>query len=111
MAGNLLSFQTDVEKLLQDKPDGTDWHKEYMWFTEQLKNLQHERQIHLFVTLTVGLVCLMSCFVTIFRPMLMLVALDLLFMVLFTCYILHYRKLENTTQAWYGLQKALKELL
>lgn len=68
----------------------------------RLSYLQHERLLHLLVTLTVGLAALVTCITTLLLPLLTLYLLDGVLLVLFAAYLVHYRKLENTAQEWYG---------
>lgn len=111
MIGDLLSIQNDIEQLIKDKPKDTSWRREYRWFNQQIKNLQHEREMHLYVTLTMGIAGLLSTFVTIFYPIILMLALVGILFIMFIAYLIHYRKLENTVQYWYSLQKKLKEML
>jgi hypothetical protein len=71
--------------------------------------IQHERLIHLLVTIFVGSVMTTSSFIVIVTKQLelLIIAVPLLF--LFTAYILHYRYLENTTQSWYLLEEEIKK--
>ncbi len=105
MIDSLISFQKKIEQEISDNT--IDISAKKYQFEQNLKNLQHEREMHLYVTLTVGLAALISCFVTIFKPMLPLFILDILFCGLFIAYIFHYRSLENRTQHWYELQNKL----
>lgn len=92
-----LSKKGSVEKL----DEWIEYHK------IQIEHLQHERTIHLFVTLNFGIFFLMSilAFLIIHTPDLILLAG--LFFVLLVPYIFHYYFLENTTQRWYGFEKML----
>jgi Ca2+/Na+ antiporter len=69
-----------------------------------LKRIQHERIIHLIVTVFVGM-CLMIVFLAaIITTNIYLGILSLILLLLFTAYIFHYRHLENMTQSWYILE-------
>ena len=109
MPSDFLSYQKEIETLLAGHPPKTNWKKHYHFFKLQLRNLQHERLIHLLVTLTVGLATLISCLslTQYFSPVILLLTLILL--PLFGAYIFHYRQLENTTQYWYRLLRQLRD--
>lgn len=68
----------------------------------QIGFLQHERLIHLWVTLAFALFLIMALVVTWLFPTTLLFVLDVILLVVILCYILHYYKLENTVQRWYG---------
>jgi len=109
MIKGLLQSQKDVERMLKDEDLQTNWSQETDWFNKQIQHLQHERLIHLLVTLTVGVAGLISCFYSFVNPIVPIFILDIIFMVLFVSYIFHYRFLENTTQKWYTLLKEMKK--
>ena len=73
----------------------------------QIQFFQHERLIHLLVTLLFALLFVgTTLFFTVY-PTLPLLVLDLLFLVLLVPYIRHYYILENGTQRLYHLQDKL----
>ena len=76
-----------------------------------IAKIQHERLIHLLVTLFVGLVVTVSFLVVVVtqKPELLLFGVPLL--LLFLGYLFHYRFLENVTQNWYLLEDQIKEKL
>lgn len=75
----------------------------------QIQFFQHERLIHLLVTLLFALLFVgTTLFFTVY-PTLPLLVLDLLFLVLLVPYIRHYYILENGTQRLYHLQDKLWE--
>jgi len=79
--------------------------KEELWeyHKEKIREFQHERLIHLLVTLTVGMALLLSVFATflIHKPMLYII--DGIFFLLFIPYLFHYRGLENGVQRLYKI--------
>jgi len=109
MLDDMIKYQKDLEKLLDENSTGTDWKKELKFFKTRLLHLQIERLIHLLVTLTVGLAALASCCMTVIYKSNLFGVLDVILIVLFFAYILHYRKLENTTQGWYSTLDKIKE--
>jgi len=109
MIKKLLQSQEDIEQLLKNDSAQTNWSQEIDWFNKQLKHLQHERLIHLIVTLAVGIASIISFSTTLFHPIVPIFFLDFILISLFTAYIFHYRKLENTTQYWYSILKKIKK--
>lgn len=108
MLEEMIGYKKRVENLLTDRKN-VDWKKELRMFKTKLIHLQIERIIHLLVTLAVGLSTLITCIATVIYPSFLFAALDLIFIILFLFYILHYRKLENTIQSFYKLLDNLKK--
>jgi len=69
----------------------------------KLSFLQHERLIHLLVTLAIALFTVLFFLAAILTGSCSFLLPDLLLGCLLVAYLFHYRKLENTTQRWYGL--------
>jgi hypothetical protein len=69
--------------------------------------MQHERLIHLIVTVTVAVILIMAFGITLAGDgstyLFYAVALDGILMILFGFYIVHYYQLENGVQRWYRL--------
>lgn len=111
MLREMLAYQREIEKLIVENSDKTNWKKEYKFFEIQLKNFQHERLIHLLVTLAVGVATLISCLFLSVNFSWPILGLNLILLPLFMAYIFHYRRLENTTQSWYLLLRKLRQKL
>ena len=67
----------------------------------QIGFFQHERFIHLIVTVTFAMLTVISLFAALFGDQISLFALPLLLMVLLVPYINHYYLLENSVQKMY----------
>ena len=67
----------------------------------QIGFFQHERFIHLVVTVTFAMLTVISLFAAFFGDQISLFALPLLLMVLLVPYINHYYLLENSVQKMY----------
>jgi hypothetical protein len=76
---------------------------------QQTGRMQHERLIHLLVTLSIGLFLLISIGLSLFRPGPGLAVLSALFLVLETAYVIHYFRLENGVQRWYKLGNRIRK--
>jgi hypothetical protein len=109
MLENMIIYSNKLKKLIDDNPVNTNWQKELEFFETKLLHLQLERFIHLIVTMTVGIALLIVSYMSLLFLTLPLFILDGILMILFFAYILHYRKLENTTQTLYPLLDALKK--
>ncbi len=105
----MVDYQRDIEALLMGNIKGIDWEKEYKFFKIQLKNLQHERLIHLLVTLGVGLATLISALVLSIKYFFPTLLICGILLPLFMAYVFYYFKLENITQHWYLILKELRE--
>ena len=97
-------YMTDILK----KPH-TPLETENMLFYHEtkLRHFQHERLIHLLVTLTIGICLLLTSIATLLIPSLMLFIITGLLLVLFLPYIIHYRTLENGVQKLYQFTDTL----
>ncbi|MBN1127963.1 MAG: hypothetical protein JXA71_03195 [Chitinispirillaceae bacterium] len=63
--------------------------------------IQHERLIHLIVTIGFGVFLLITMAIALVKPSLLVLLLMGLFLVLLVPYVIHYFFLENTVQRWY----------
>ena len=92
-----------VDSLLMDKRKRSpeEWSKILEEHLTQIGFFQHERLIHLIVTVTFAILTLMSFVASLVVGMPALLALTLLFVVLLIPYIMHYYTLENEVQKMY----------
>ena len=104
-------YDIKIRQLLSAKPYHTDWKRVLENHKNMIAKIQHERLIHLLVTIFVGTIMSASAFVIIVtqKPDLLIFGIPLLF--LFIGYLFHYRFLENTTQSWYELEEEIKNHL
>jgi len=80
-----------------------EWEEIYKVHQTKIQHLQHERLIHLLVTLFMALFWLISLYITISFPRVESALLNFLLLGLLIPYIFHYRKLENGVQNLYKL--------
>ena len=73
----------------------------------QIGFFQHERLIHLIVTVTFAILTMMAILPSLFYPELPLFILCLLLLVLLIPYIRHYYILENSIQKMYALYDSM----
>lgn len=100
MEKRILNYRRYIDELLQK--DNPDWDEVIREHLIQVSFFQHERLIHLIVTVTFAIleVIVIGLCVTAFSPGLGLLALALL--VLLIPYIRHYYILENEVQKMYA---------
>lgn len=102
------SYDLKIRKILTEKNPETKWEHILEYHQTMLARIQHERLIHLLVTIFVGLVMSIASFVTIVTKTTSLMILCIPLILLFLGYLFHYRFLENTTQRWYVLEDQIK---
>jgi len=94
------------------KTDNMDELSQLMDFhLRQISFMQHERMIHLIVTMFVALFSILSFGLLYVAPSIPTGLLSLLFIVLTGAYILHYFRLENGVQRWYHIANEINRLL
>ena len=98
----LKAYRDKIQALLDANDSEVDWEAVRREHLVQVSIFQHERLIHLLVTLAFALMELVSAVVTILFPQLFTAALTVLFLVLLVPYIVHYYHLENGTQGLYA---------
>ena len=93
-----------VDSLLADKRRRSkeEWSEILEEHLTRIGFFQHERLIHLIVTVTFALMTLISMIASVAICMPLLLVLSLLFLVLLVPYIFHYYTLENEVQKMYA---------
>ena len=97
-----------VRASLSAERSGIDWAGLARVHAVQLGYMQHERLIHLLVTLSVALFALLTLLFFIVHPTVAVGVLVLLLLVLFVPYVVHYFRLENGVQRWYDLANEIE---
>jgi hypothetical protein len=105
------TYDSEIKKLLSDRNSKTNWKNIFENHKSMIAKIQHERLIHLLVTIFVGAVMCSSAFITIVTKEQGLLIFFVPTTLLFIGYIFHYRFLENTTQNWYLLEEEIKKAL
>ncbi len=88
------------QKLLADDP-AEDWEALREMHLQRIEFMQHERLIHLLVTLSFAIMLIICLGIAFMRQDLMVLVLMLLLLSLLIPYIYHYFTLENGVQRWY----------
>lgn len=109
MEERLKTYLTYAEKAVEEGMDGADREQLRKEMLVQIRFFQHERLIHLIVTITFAILTLLSligCFLVENKWMLVL---TMLFIMLLIPYIRHYYLLENGVQKLYTYYDKLAE--
>ena len=107
IARYMKEHETFVKNHLHAGERGCDLHELKKNHERIIGYIQHERLIHLMVTLSIGAFLLISVAVALLRPCLQMFLLIGLFFVLLVPYLFHYHFLENTLQRWYVLTEEI----
>ena len=107
MKKRILDYRNRVDEIIdnlnknnkKNENENIDWiMKEHL---QQIAFFQHERLIHLIVTITFALITVLSLGIFLLTDNIVLIALILLELVLLVPYIMHYYLLENEVQKMY----------
>jgi len=98
------TYDKKIGEMLLEKNSEYNWDKVLEHHRTMIFRIQHERLIHLLVTIFVGLVMSSAAFITLATKNTYLIIIVILLTGLFVAYLFHYRFLENTTQKWYRLE-------
>ena len=115
---NMIKFCDDEEKYIAEGlKEGVAPEKLLEWHEKKLAWLQHERMIHLVVTL-MTCVALMGIWLIVYYAVvnipevaLLMGLLMLIVIILFGFYLSHYFKLENRVQHWYRIAEKLHNMI
>lgn len=97
-------YDKEIKDTLKNNSDESNWEKILSYHQLMIRRIQHERLIHLIVTVFVGVCLILSLFTSVMILNIYLGVLAIILLILFTAYIFHYRYLENMTQSWYVLE-------
>jgi hypothetical protein len=98
-----------VRDALAGKHGEPGWEELRVFHDDQLRRMQHERLVHLVVTLFVATYFLLALGYSLARPSWPGFAIAGLLLVLLAAYLSHYFRLENGVQRWYHLANALAD--
>ncbi|MBR6940185.1 MAG: hypothetical protein IKH65_05235 [Clostridia bacterium] len=101
MKQRIINYKKRIDTYLSGEVEIDDWQKVMDEHMVQIAFFQHERLIHLMVTLTFAIMTIATGLVLIVTAYMPLTILLFLFLVLLIPYIKHYFLLENETQKMY----------
>jgi len=108
MNKEIREYMLELDRLLSENPAAADLEV----LLTKIKFYQHERLVHLVVTMTMSLLTIIvacAMFMVADEVIMPFAALFILFLVLTAAYIRHYYKLENNVQKLYRYYDKLRE--
>ncbi|MCR5419680.1 MAG: hypothetical protein K6E98_01575 [Lachnospiraceae bacterium] len=102
MKERILNYRNRIDNILNSGNEETDWESIIEEHLIQIGFFQHERLIHLIVTMLFAILTFMAVGVYIVSGAVYMLALIAILLVLLVPYIMHYYLLENETQKMYG---------
>lgn len=113
MEKRILAYRKRIDELLAKYgiEDNKDWDGILKEHLTQIAFFQHERLIHLIVTVTFAILTFMGLAVYIISEFVPMLALIALLMVLLVPYIRHYYILENEVQKMYWQYDKMLEII
>jgi Flp pilus assembly protein TadB len=103
MWNRLKSYIAQIETLLQERPASTDWDAVKQDLLVQIGFFQHERLVHLLVTLSFALLMVIFLALMLLTKIWLLAVVFLIMFVLLIFYFAHYYRIENGVQNLYSL--------
>ena len=101
MKKRILAYRKRIDELLLNKSDLTDWNEIMSEHLTQIGFFQHERLIHLIVTVTFAILTVLSLAIGILSCYMPIYLLTVLLVILLVPYVFHYYLLENEVQKMY----------
>ncbi len=102
------SHEREVTARLERDLRGSELDELLAFHEVWIGRLQHERLVHLLVMLAVNLFFLLVLAYTLAHFSLAAVGLSALLLILSLAYIIHYYRLENAVQRWYGISDRIR---
>ena len=106
MRKSIDEYIKEVDKKIEDGKDLNKLKEEHLI---KIEFYQHERLIHLLVTLFYGLFMFITIILSYYNPLALLIVL--IFMIFLICYVKHYFFLENHVQYMYKQYDKIVEKL
>ena len=111
MRKRILAYRKRIDALLQNMPDGINWSDVLGEHLQQITFFQHERLVHLIVTMTVAILTLLSLGTALVTQIMTMLIMTGVLALLFVPYILHYYLLENEVQKMYTQYDRVLEIV
>ncbi len=111
MKERILEYRNRIDRIIEQNDEATDWEDIMQEHLIQIGFFQHERLIHLIVTVLFALMTFICVGTYIISGEVYVLALIGILLVLLVPYIMHYYLLENETQKMYTqYDKILKHI-
>lgn len=101
MKKRIIGYRMRIDALLEQPPEDTEWEAVLQEHLTQVSFFQHERLIHLIVTVTFAILTTIALAIYCIAEYIPVLALIVLLLVLLVPYIGHYYTLENEVQKMY----------
>lgn len=111
MEKRILNYINYMRQFISTDHSQSEYEKTYKDLMIQISFFQHERLIHLIVTVTFALLTIISLVACLFVTNVALIILTILFIVLLVPYVRHYYILENSVQELYKRYDYLFDIL
>lgn len=102
----ILDHEAYIRGLLESS-ENQDWASVRDYHKTQIMFMQHERLIHMMVTLSFGFFLAISLFMALLFNLAVLFLLVFVLGVIEVFYMLHLYRLETGVQRWYGLYREI----
>ena len=102
MKERIVGYRKRMDALLAQPSEGTDWEAVLREHLTQVSFFQHERLIHLIVTVTFAILTMLALAIYCIAEYMPMLGLIALLLVLLIPYIGHYYTLENEVQKMYA---------
>lgn len=110
MVGYMKKHEEYLAGILDSRRDTDLVHlREYHRF--QIEIMQHERLVHLLITISFAFFFLISVLAAVVFEKPVILTLSLLILLLLVPYIIHYYRLENGVQKWYEIYNQIDRRL
>jgi hypothetical protein len=100
-----------VQDVLANKPDRDKLKELLAYHDQQIHWMQHERLVHLIVTLFVCLFTMIVFYFSVLQTSVPAIILFVVLLILSGAYLIHYYRLENGVQKWYLVSSQIRNAL
>ena len=110
MGKKIREYRNRTDRILdEEQMSREEWEALLLYHLQQIAFFQHERLVHLIVTMTAAILAVLTTGFAMITGSLPATAAALLLIALFIPYILHYRLLENEVQKMYEQYDRMSE--
>ncbi len=111
MKKRILYYNKQISELISKNSPETNWHNILEDLLIQISFFQHERLIHLIVTITFALLAIITVLIILLTENLITLLLFAAIFCLLIPYIKHYYLLENEVQKMYTYYDKINEII
>ena len=107
MIERIRTYKQHIESDLERTSSQKDLDNLYKSHVSAISNFKHERLVHLIITISFALFCLIFIFIYAVTEIGVFLIPCVLTLILLIFYIFHYYKLENNVQSLYDLEEKI----